>query len=433
MSRAMTPSKRACYVYVALPGSTGFVTAGHFEVSTGPDGEPVGRFDYARPYLERPDAVALDAVALDPVELVPGHGPFETQRLDGFFGALRDAMPDHWGRSVNPAEGDTAADKFRFLLEVPDDRAGALAFGESGDPPEPFYEFAGVADLDELQAQVDRVTDAERPAAVAGAGAPPVAHRKSLRTALGGARPKTVVEHQGALWVAKLSRPGDRWSHPRVEHGALNLARECGLAVADSELHRVGGRDVLLVRRFDREKVEGGYHRNRMVSALTLLQSDDSVDARKDWSYLSVADRIRWISARPEPDLRELFARMCFNAAISNTDDHPRNHAVVADADGWRLSPAFDLMPGPQIAADRRDLAMSCGPFGRYANRENLLGAHEWFLLSRDSARGIFDRIVETVRERWPHVMRDAGVDKGELDRIAPAFLYPGLFHDAVT
>ena len=144
----------------------------------------------------------------------------------------------------------------------------------------------------------------------------------------------------------------------------LVLARGCGLHVADSRVETVAGRDVLLVRRFDRERLDTGYRRHRMVSALTLLQAGDSPVDRTDWSYLLLADEIRRASADPHTDLRELFGRMCFNAAVSNLDDHPRNHAIVAPDRAWRLSPAFDLTPSPVVALDRRDLAMTCG---RYA------------------------------------------------------------------
>ena len=84
--------KRECYVYLALPGETGFVTAGKFEQTVDQDRIPVGRFIYAQSYLERPNAVAID-----PIELKLTRQVFETRRLDGIFGALRDASPDYWG------------------------------------------------------------------------------------------------------------------------------------------------------------------------------------------------------------------------------------------------------------------------------------------------------------------------------------------------
>ena len=202
-----------------------------------------------------------------------------------------------------------------------------------------------------------------------------------------------------------------------------------GFVTADSRIETVADRDVLLVRRFDRERLDTGYLRHRMVSALTLLRTGDSPVDRRDWSYLLLADEIRRASADPHADLRELFGRMCFNAAVSNLDDHPRNHAIIAGDRGWRLSPAFDLTPSPVVALDRRDLAMTCRRFGRHANRANLLSGCGRFLLREEDASAIFERIVETVRVEWEPTMQRASVTETDRDAIRSAFVYPGLFH----
>ena len=211
----------------------------------------------------------------------------------------------------------------------------------------------------------------------------------------------------------------------------LRLAQKCGLNAADSRVERIGDRDVLLVRRFDREWAGDGYHRHRVVSALTLLKSDATVTDRSRWSYLLLADELRRASARPREDLRELFGRMCFNAAISNLDDHPRNHALLARGRHWRLSPAYDLTPLPVVSVERRDLAMICGPAGRLASRMNVLGAAGRFLLDRDEAEAIFDRVAMVVRTSWHATMRRAGVTERDCELIRGAFLYAGLFLDA--
>lgn len=88
-----------------------------------------------------------------------------------------------------------------------------------------------------------------------------------LGTSMGGARPKVVVEDEGQLWIAKFNRTDDPWNHARVEHAMLALARECGLTAAASRLTDVAGRDVVLVKRFDREPHEQDY-RNHAVIAL---------------------------------------------------------------------------------------------------------------------------------------------------------------------
>ena len=416
-------SERGCYVYIVPPGATDFVTAGRFEISVTPDGGTVGRFFYGRRYLERSDAVELD-----PVELRLRRGQYETARMNGFFGAIRDSMPDYWGRRVIERNtGHTQLEEFDYLMYGPDDRAGALGFGSDVQPLPTRHRFNQTIDLERLQAAADKIINDEP-------NTEDSATRQAeelmlVGTSMGGARPKTVVELEQNLWIAKFSRHDDRWNHPRIEHGLLELAQKCGISVAENEITNVGGRDVLLVRRFDRKRTEVGYQRHRMVSALTLLQSDDSPTSRREWSYVLFADELRRVSRMPETDLRELFARMCFNAAVSNLDDHPRNHAILAKARDWQLSPAFDLTPTPMVAMERRDLAMVCGDRGRYANKKNLLSQHARFLLNEEDATTILNNIVETVRNSWQPVMQESGVSKTDCKRIESAFLYKGFFY----
>ncbi|MDE0083798.1 MAG: HipA domain-containing protein [Gammaproteobacteria bacterium] len=418
-------SERECFVYVVLPGATEFVTAGRFRWSD-PGTGGVGQFVYGRSYRERGDAVELD-----PVELRLSGRVYETARIQGFFGAIRDAMPDYWGRCViDRNAGSGGLSEFDYLLQGPDDRAGALGFGLDVAPPLARRRFNRTLDLAGLQRAADAIVAGDSgPAGSVGVRAEELL---LLATSMGGARPKAVVEDGRALWIAKFGRSDDRWNHPRVEHGMLSLARACGLSVPGSRVETVGGRDVLLVRRFDRDRWDGGYRRHRMVSALTLLRTGDSVSDRGDWSYLLFADEVRRASAGAQDDLRELFGRICFNAAVSNLDDHPRNHAIAAAGPHWRLSPAFDLTPAPVVALDRRDLAMACGRFGRYANRTNLLSGAGRFLLGREEAEAIFGRIANTVRDRWDAEMRRAGASGRDCREIASAFLYDGLFYENV-
>ena len=415
-------SERECYVYIILPGKTEFVTAGRFRVSKTRHGSPLGEFVYGRRYLERPDAVEFD-----PVELRLADRVYETGRKKGFFGAIRDSMPDYWGRLlIERHSGHARLEEFDYLMEGPDDRAGALGFGRDVEPSAPRRAFNTTLDLARLQSAADAVI-AGNPSL----GGPLAARARELLlegTSMGGARPKIVVQDDHVLWLAKFGQRDDRWNHPLVEHALLQLARECGLNAATSRVERVGDRDVLLVRRFDREWTGDGYHRHRMVSALTLLRSDAASTGRSRWSYLLLADELRRTSASPREDLRELFGRMCFNAAISNLDDHPRNHALLARGRTWRLSPAYDLTPSPVVSIERRDLAMICGRAGRRANRTNLLGGAGRFLLDPNEAEAIFDRVVRVIRASWHATMRRAGVAEKDCEIVRGAFLYDGPF-----
>lgn len=413
---------RECFVYIMTPGQTTFVPAARVQLLPDQSGLPLGRLVYGRRYLER-----RDAVPLDPFELPLTPRVYETRTLGGVFGALRDAAPDHWGRRVIQRHLNAMdLPEIDYLLQSPDDRAGALGFGLNVQPPAPKRAFNRTVDLLKLQAIADAIlADEERTP-----NDPSTAQVEELLligTSMGGARPKAVVEADGALWVAKFNCATDRWNNARVEHAMLRLADACGLRVATSRIEPVGDRDVLLVKRFDREAGESGYRRARMLSALTLLRAGDTIHDRDRWSYPLLAEELRRLSARAAEDAQELFRRMAFNALISNSDDHPRNHAVIALTDDWQLSPAYDLTPTAPPSLERRDLALTCGDQGRRASAENLLSQSGRFLLSREAAARILDDMEAQVRSRWYETARREGVSERDCDRIAGAFAYAGF------
>ena len=415
------PSPSECFVYVVLPGTVEPVTAGRFQLQSDRHGVQVGRFVYGRSYLER-----VNAVALDPVELRLTPRTYETVALNGVFGALRDAGPDYWGRRViEKHAGKAQLSELDYLLQSADDRAGALGFGLNQQPPAPRRIFNQTVALEKLQRIADAlIAEEDLPEDEANAQ---IQELMLLGTSMGGARPKVVIEDEGALWIAKFNRKDDRWNNARVEHAMLVLARNCGLNVADSKIVNAGGRDVLMVRRFDRERKEHGYARARMVSALTLLRTEDSHRSRERWSYLLLVEELRRACAEPVKNAHELFRRMCFNALISNTDDHPRNHAVIARDQDWKLSPAYDLTPSTPVSIERRDLALVVGDAGRSANAANLLSQSARFLLESDQAEAIVKEMEERVRTIWYATARTEGVSERDCELIQGAFAYPGF------
>jgi serine/threonine-protein kinase HipA len=419
-----TSKTQRAYVYLQLPQSLEVVTAGLYELGL-PQGVTTGSFVYNPSYLARPDAVPIEPFELP---LVPSR--VQTVKLKGIFGALRDASPDAWGRRIIEKQlGRIDLTEVDFLLHSPEDRAGALSFGQGKTPPAPVRRFNQIIQLEALLAAAERFANDDGATTVDDQ----VFDLLQPGTSMGGARPKNVVEDDEGMWLAKFPEKGDRWNNARVEGAMLALARECGLRVAQHRLDQVAGHDVLMLKRFDRERVDGGWLRHRMASGLTVLGADDSHTDRAKWSYLLLADELRRRSAQPARDLEELYGRMVFNALISNTDDHPRNHALIAPAAQWELSPAYDLTPNPLTSLEKRDLAMSCGNFNRYANRTNLLSRHGQFRLEREHATAIVDRMQGVVRSRWRDVLRRHGVTPVDCDKVAAAFDYPGFELDPET
>ncbi|WP_424958256.1 type II toxin-antitoxin system HipA family toxin [Hyphomicrobium sp. 1Nfss2.1] len=416
----MTSRKaKRCYVYITLPGELEAVTAARFELSDG-----VGKLVYGRSYLARNNAVEID-----PVELKLGTQQYETALLRGVFGALRDASPDYWGRLViDRAAGKAKLDEVDYLIQSADDRAGALGFGHNENPPAPKRDFNKTLDLKSLQETALALL--KNDGKLKGSEAVQAQKLLLLGTSMGGMRPKAVVEDSKGLWIAKFNRPDDRWNNARVEHAMLTLARRCGIAAAESRVVKVGDRDILLVKRFDREKTKDGYLRSRMVSGLTLLRADDVAGDRAKWSYPALAEELRRVCSEPRESANELFRRMVFNALISNTDDHPRNHAIIASDRSWQLSPAYDLTPTPSAGMER-DLAMTIGDFGRRATAQNLVTQSARFLLLKEQAETVVAKMERIVRGQWETVARAAKVTVKDCATIRNALENEGFSFEA--
>lgn len=415
-------SERQAYVYIQLPATLETVPAALLKVQTLPDGTQIGRFRYGDRYLQRPDAVALD-----PFRLPLARTVFEFTQLKGIPGAVRDASPDAWGRRViEHTLQRSAADlqEIDYLLHGPQDGAGCLSFGLSVDPPAPRRTYNRTHQLAELIAATQAIED----------GRPVAAHlleQLDPGTSMGGARPKATIEDAQSLWLGKFPARDDRFNLQRVEFATLDLARRCGLNVAQARLQAVGASDVLMVQRFDREHTNQGYLRFGLVSGLTVLDCGDSHLDRERWSYPLLADNLRRWSDKPEADCTELFRRMVFNAAVTNNDDHPRNHALLHRQKGWRLSPAYDLVPSPVVSLERRDLALSIGDHGRTASIYNLISQAGRFGLSAADARAEINRLVDVVRH-WRKSFFACGVSAKDIDHVAPAFLPECFFFESL-
>ena len=417
-------SEREAYVYIQLPGTIDTVPVALLKVQTLPDGTQIGRFRYGDRYLQRSNAVALD-----PFHLPLDKTVYEFTQLKGVPGAVRDAGPDAWGRRVIEHKLELGAGDLQeidYLLHGPQDGAGYLSFGLKAEPPAPKRHYNRTHQLDELIAATQAI-DEGRPVAAQ------LLEQLDPGTSMGGARPKATIEDAQCLWLGKFPAKDDRCNLQRIEYATLELARRCGLNVTQARLQTVGESDVLMLQRFDRQHIDDGtgkgYLRFGLVSGLTVLDCGDSHLDRERWSYPLLADNLRRWSEKPEADCAELFRRMVFNAAVTNNDDHPRNHALLRRPQGWRLSPAYDLVPAPVVSLERRDLALTVGTYGRTASIYNLLSQAGRFGLSAEAARAEIDQVVAVARQ-WRESFFASGVSAADVDYIAPAILPECFFFE---
>jgi serine/threonine-protein kinase HipA len=416
-----------CFVHLQLPGTTEVVPCGRF-LTTGDGRTPgVGRYVYGRSYRVR-----LDAVAVDPYNLPIVTTPAETTDYGGIFGALRDASPDAWGRRIIEASlGRPDLTEVDYLLHAGQEHVGALTFGLSATPPAPVRAFNRVVDLAELMTAATTILTQDSSAAALDAALSRLLEAPG--TSMGGARPKSVIRDRGRLWIAKFPHPSDRWNVAAVEGGLLRLARRCGIPTPDAEVHDIGDHRVLLVARFDRERAADAgddFVRHRVLSAATVLRADDGGQDRSRWSYLELADELQRYSADPRADKVDLFRRIVFNALTSNTDDHPRNHCLVARDREFRLAPAYDLTPAPRVASHEIHLAMRCGRAGTIARRQNIVASAAVFGLTSAEATETIDEMQAVVAANWERDVRRHGATDADVAAVAPAFGNPGFEYE---
>ena len=84
----------------------------------------------------------------------------------------------------------------------------------------------------------------------------------------------------------------------------------------------------------------------------SLLKSTYNQEDPTNGSYEDIARCIRDYSCQPDEDLKQLFFQLLLNEAIGNTDDHLRNFSMIKEDSGWRLSPAYDVVPQKGIQAE---------------------------------------------------------------------------------
>ncbi|MBS2003333.1 MAG: type II toxin-antitoxin system HipA family toxin [Cyanobacteria bacterium SZAS LIN-5] len=377
-------------------------------------------FEYDRDWLLNPVHFSLEpALALGP-------GPFHSNDR-ALFGAIGDSAPDRWGRALMrraerrraKSEGKTPRTlrEIDYLLMVDDEtRQGALRFAKTAGGPflanDPTSKIPPLVDLPKLLTAAQHVLrDKESDDDMRLLLAP--------GSSLGGARPKASVRDKDAhLAIAKFPHDGDEIDTSRWEAVALTLATKSGINVPPWRLEKIGNRDILLLRRFDRQNER----RIPFVSAMSMLGAKDN----EQKSYLDIVDALRQNGRNVEHDLQQLWRRVVLNILISNTDDHLRNHGFLyGDTAGWQLSPAYDLNPVP-IDIRPRILSTSIDLDDATASLDLALEVAAYFDLSAPEARAIAYEVGMAVSS-WSVVAAGLGIKSSEIERMSSAFEHEDL------
>ena len=373
-------------------------------------------FRYTRDFLELPGAFPLDPRRL-PLE--SGETRFLCQ--GGMPGFVDDHLPDAWGRRVlaifaleHHARRLNVNSAIELLtLEPAVSRIGALSVTAVGRAPT----FTHGAPL-------ERLVGVEQAAVRVDASRRMTAEEFGLRQLVqvgsgsGGARPKALLTDGDTHYLAKFNRlSGDTYNHARVELACLEMARAAGLDAARGKIvEGDDGRDVLLLERFDVAPLGGRHH---LVTVNALLKEEGTQrDSGLLFRYDDIADVLARHSVSIRSDVEQLARLALFNRAINNTDDHARNFTLVHRGEGYRLSPAYDLVPSMAIGEYH---AAGFGFDPRPPKPSEVGGAGRVFGLSRPRLRRCAEEVLNAVND-WREFAERAGVEEAECEMLADRF-----------
>ncbi|MDR0277246.1 MAG: type II toxin-antitoxin system HipA family toxin [Paucimonas sp.] len=370
----------SAYIYMEHPGTAEVLTLGKLTLHHNKPGE----------FVYSPSAIDARVWVPDPIRYPLSDQVFTITRNQGVPGFIDDAMPDGWGERLLQRMQRDPVSRFDLLVGSPNsDRVGNLMTGRDKAPPvgvgqKPLSRLTG---LDRFIDICDVVYDND-----IGDEDVKALGVRDQRSSVGGARPKRTFSGDRKLILAKPHDRYDPYELAPVEHACMTFAAKKGMRVAKTSLYHDKKGTTLLVERFDRRYVDGVFRRVPFLSGLTLLDTEWTVADLTARSYARLADEM-YRRKVPDADRRELYLRMAYNVLTGNTDDHPRNHAIIFIDGGWRLSPMYDVLPILDEGRARY-MSMSVGIDGVKVTRSNLLSQHLHFALTKDEAEGILDQVA---------------------------------------
>ena len=414
----MSVSQKEIYVYDDFSFQEPAIL-GTLYINTVKGGETYS-FEYNSEWLQRTKL----SVSLDPDLMLFGGRQYPSDK--NIFGLFADASPDRWGRVLmNKRERILAEKEERkprklhdsdYLLGVYDvTRMGGIRFKtdkegvfladdrENMVPP-----WTTLRTLEEASRKFERDEG--------GLSEKWLNQLIAPGSSLGGARPKaTVADTRGELWIAKFPSKNDENDTGAWEMVVHDLARMCRLNVPEAKLEKFSKfGSTFLVKRFDR----AGKKRIHFASAMTLLGKRDGASAADGTGYLDIAAFIKAYGVTPQKDLTELWKRIVFNMAVTNTDDHLRNHAFLLTEKGWMLSPLYDVNPVPY----GDELSLNVDETDNSIRFELALETALRFGIKTADAKIYVEETSKTIRENWRLLASKYGLSRSQIEEMRPAF-----------
>jgi len=342
------------------------------------------------------------------------------------FGVFLDSMPDTWGKTLMKRrvaqEAKEQGEKAKILYEIDyllgvydESRMGALRYKTDIDGAfldnnniAPTPPWSSIGELQEAAKQFENDDENELVkkwmVILLGPG-----------SSLGGARPKAnILDKDKNLWIAKFPAKNDTIDKAAWEYLAYQLAIKAGINMSECKIQKIAGNyNTFFTKRFDRENGE----RIHFSSAMTMTGNTEETIKDNTASYLELVDFIQDNGVNIEENLQQLWRRIVFNIAISNTDDHLRNHGFILAKNGWILSPAYDLNP----SIDKDGLALNIDTDNNALDYDLAKSIGEYFRLDKNQMDEIINEVLKVV-STWKTVATKIGISNKEQTLMESAF-----------
>ena len=114
----------------------------------------------------------------------------------------------------------------------------------------------------------------------------------------------------------------------------------------------------------------------------------------------------------------ELWKRIVFNMAVSNTDDHLINHGFLLTGKGWRLSPLYDVNP----VEEGDELALNVSETDNRISIDLAVETAHYYGIKKTDAERMAAEILATVRDNWERIAKQCGLNRSDIEDKRPAF-----------
>lgn len=342
--------------------------------------------------------------------------------FDGLHGVFSDSLPDGWGLLLMDREFKARYDWSLHDI-TPLDRLAYIGSRAMG-----ALDYAPQCDHQPIPEEVDLATLAAASEAILKGTATEVLSQLRIQAGSpAGARPKVTIARSesspvclsgfGELptgythWIVKFRSTDDTPDMGCVEKAYSEMARLAGICIPRTDVIKVGsGRKMdrfFAVERFDRENDNQRKHVLSLAGYIYANFRQPCLD------YETVLQATSMLT-KNAAEVERAFRLMVFNVLSHNKDDHAKNFSFVAEAQGWKLSPGFDLTFSGGINNEHTTAIAGHGNPGL----DRILKIANKFHLHRA------EQIVAEVRHaasQWPSLAEEWGVGKKSSTEIQKA------------